>query len=54
MPGTSAWVIQCPPKGLILATVFLCPVGTPPAVCTIETAVDVLHGQREPCDVRAR
>jgi hypothetical protein len=27
--------------GLILATVFLCPVGTLPAACTIETAAEV-------------
>jgi hypothetical protein len=28
-------------QGLIVATVFLCPLGTPPASCTIETATEV-------------
>lgn len=28
-------------QGLIVATVFLCPVGTLPAACTIETAAEV-------------
>jgi hypothetical protein len=28
-------------QALILATVFLCPIGTPPSQCTIETAAEV-------------
>lgn len=28
-------------QGLILATIFLCPIGTIPAACTIETATEV-------------
>ena len=28
-------------QGLIVATIFLCPVGTPPASCAIETATEV-------------
>ena len=28
-------------QGMILATIFLCPVGTAPAECTIETATEV-------------